>query len=228
VTLRDTEAGLGYADLLRLLEKGSRRQVIEGELFIDGQHVPRGAVAKALAPAPNLYGQTGIHGPAAPVDGELYELIDGERFACPPTTPRHQRALGKLYMLLRWPCGDDHETLLGPCAWRVDDRNLFQPDLVVAPREAFVSHQLLRPPTVAVEVVSPATRTRDWDWKRRAYARAGLRHYWIVDPDIPAIATYDLLDGRYVERHVVCCHERLDLRRPFPVVIHPTDLLTTR
>lgn len=85
-----------------------------------------------------------------------------------------------------------------------------------------------RPPTLAVEVVSPATRAQDWEAKRRAYARAGLRHYWIVDPEVPAIATYDLLDGRYIERHVVCCDERLDLRRPFPVVIHPTDLLATR
>lgn len=228
MTLGEREAGLDHAELQRLLERGARRELIDGELFIDGHHVPRGAVADLVVGPSRSRRQTYADHALAFDDGRGYELIDGERFAGSSRSLAHQRALGKLYVIMRWACGDDHETLLGPFEWYVDDGNIFQPDLVVARHDDFTQRNLVSPPTLVVEIASLSTRTRDWNLKLHAYARAGLPHYWVVDPDIPAILTYDLLTGRYVERHVVCCHERLDVRRPFPVVIHPTDLLTTR
>jgi len=38
-----------------------------------------------------------------------------------------------------------------------------------------------------IEVVSPSNRGRDLLTKRALYARAGVREYWLVDPDARTI-----------------------------------------
>jgi Uma2 family endonuclease len=163
-----------------------------------------------------------------PDDGKRYELIDGELFVTSAPGLSHQRAARNLVRLLHWVCPEDHEVLFAPFEWFVDDGNAYQPDLLVARSEDLTPRNLTRPPMLAVEILSPSTRSRDAVLKRHVYARAGLPHYWIVDPDIPSITTYDLVDGNLVERHVARAHERLALERPFVVTIHPSDVLLVR
>ena len=43
---------------------------------------------------------------------------------------------------------------------------------------------------VAVEVVSPSTRRRDYVDKRDGYERAGVTEYWIVDPKRETVQFY--------------------------------------
>ena len=38
-------------------------------------------------------------------------------------------------------------------------------------------------PAIVIEILSPGTRRRDETLKRSLYARAGVREYWMVDPD---------------------------------------------
>lgn len=45
-------------------------------------------------------------------------------------------------------------------------------------------------PALVVEILSPSTRTRDREVKRRLYQRAGVREYWLVDPDLNAVTVY--------------------------------------
>jgi Uma2 family endonuclease len=53
-------------------------------------------------------------------------------------------------------------------------------------------------PDLAVEVVSPDSETRDRRDKLRDYARAGVREYWIIDPDEEELRVNVLGDrGRY-------------------------------
>ena len=45
-------------------------------------------------------------------------------------------------------------------------------------------------------------RTRDYDDKRRDYARAGITEYWIVDPQEDRVTVLVLQDSNYVEHGV--------------------------
>ena len=43
------------------------------------------------------------------------------------------------------------------------------------------------PPDLVIEVVSPSNRSRDLLTKRALYGRAGVREYWLVDPEARTI-----------------------------------------
>ena len=54
-------------------------------------------------------------------------------------------------------------------------------------------------PDLVVEILSPSTRQRDETLKRERYARAGVREYWIVDPESRRVAVH-VLEGGQLER----------------------------
>lgn len=85
----------------------------------------------------------------------------------------------------------DLEVITAPYDWSPDDANVFQPDILVIPRETPGDAKFVRgAPALAVEVLSPSTRLYDRNTKRAAYAEAGLAWLWIVDPDVPSIDVY--------------------------------------
>jgi Uma2 family endonuclease len=51
-----------------------------------------------------------------------------------------------------------------------------------AARIDLAANRVLGVPTLVVEVVSEDDEERDLVTKRDEYARAGIRHYWILDP----------------------------------------------
>src|SRR5262245_6988363 len=160
-------------------------------------------------------------------DDELhrYELIDGELLVSAAPNTAHQIAVGRLHLLLQAACPPGHLILLAPYDWLVDDRNVYEPDVLVAPRRAFTDRLLPVPPVLAVEVLSPSHPGRDLVRKRAAYERAGLAHYWIVDPVAPAVTVLDRIDGSLVETGVAKGDEPLAVEHPFPVTLVAGDLV---
>jgi Uma2 family endonuclease len=60
-----------------------------------------------------------------------------------------------------------------------------------------ISHRGIEgPPTLAVEIPSPPTRTIDRVTERRLYARHGVPYLWLVDPEARAIEAFALQDDR--------------------------------
>ena len=59
------------------------------------------------------------------------------------------------------------------------------------------------PPDLAVEILSPWSIRRDRVAKAALYARYGIRHYWIVDPDARILEEYaaETAEYRLVGRH---------------------------
>ena len=54
-------------------------------------------------------------------------------------------------------------------------------------------------PDIVVEIMS-TDRSHDLVFKRRIYAEAGVREYWICDPRNDTVLPLELQDGEYVER----------------------------
>jgi len=76
-----------------------------------------------------------------------------------------------------------------------------QPDLVYIAREHFgkIRKKFWTGIDLAVEVVSPGSRSRDRDYrqKRQDYAAGGVPEYWIVDPALKRITVLVLQGGEY-------------------------------
>lgn len=82
----------------------------------------------------------------------------------------------------------------------LDEHTGVAPDLVYVAKEQAEGMErdgYHRPPALVVEVLS-SKPTLDTVVKRDKYARAGIRHYWIIDPDASTLAEYRLEDGQYV------------------------------
>jgi Uma2 family endonuclease len=118
---------------------------------------------------------------ATPDDGRRYELIEGTIYVSPaPMTP-HQRCLLRLARLLEDACPPRHEVFIEPVDLRLQNQQMVEPDLVVAPYSSDVVKHLVLPVLLVVEIVSPGSRYHDTVRKRAAYAAAGIEHYWLVD-----------------------------------------------
>ena len=76
--------------------------------------------------------------------------------------------------------------LMSPIDVRLDedDQTAVQQDvLIVCDRNKFQNGRVFGAPDFLVEVLSPSTRKKDMYLKLFKYMNAGVREYWIVDPE---------------------------------------------
>lgn len=72
-----------------------------------------------------------------------------------------------------------------------DDRTMVQPDLIIiCDEKKIVRKGIYGAPDLCIEILSPSTRKKDCTLKVQKYMNAGVREYWIVDPDKKAVITY--------------------------------------
>lgn len=138
----------------------------------------------------------------------MAELVDGRLEILPVPTLKHQRILIWLFDAIRRVVSDQSGAvvLIAPLPTRLFTGTIREPDLLyIAPENApgpdvdYPTHIDL-----ALEIVSPGSeaRTRDYEHKRRDYARAGIAEYWIVDPQEDQVTVLVLQDKIYVEHGV--------------------------
>ena len=142
---------------------------------------------------------------ATPDDGRIYELIDGEIVVSAAPTFRHglvSQLMNRSF--LNWI--SEHEVglvLTAPVDVVLGEGQALQPDLLYIeddnPGEV-VGGRFHGAPDLAVEIISPTSRSRDSIVKSMRYARFGVREFWLVDPDLRTMSAYDLVDGLYIER----------------------------
>jgi Uma2 family endonuclease len=140
-----------------------------------------------------------------PDDGRRYELIDGELVVAAAPNWKHGATLLALYDEFRaWSReGGGGDLQVAPLDVVLSEGQVFQPDLLWLPEEnpaRLVGSRLHGAPDVAVEVVSPSSRGHDWLVKGMRYAAAGVREYWVVDPDLRTMTVHTLEAGLYAVR----------------------------
>jgi Uma2 family endonuclease len=156
------------------------------------------------------------------------ELVDGRLEEEEMANYAHELAVAWLASVLRaWLVPLRGFVLTSETKLRIGPKRGRKPDLVLyfagTPRPKSRAMMGTTPPDVAIEVVTPRPRDarRDRIDKRADYASVGVRHYWILDPELRSLEVYSLgADGRYVDalsvaegKHAVpgCAGLELDL-----------------
>ena len=141
-------------------------------------------------------------------EDERIEIIDGEAFMMAPPLRVHQSILmalsAQIHDFLR---GKTCKVYPAPFAVRLFEENgdhpedvdtMVEPDItVVCDPDKLDKYGCKGAPDMVIEILSPSTRRHDLAVKYRLYQRAGVREYWIVDPDGKTVQVFRLEDGLY-------------------------------
>lgn len=130
-------------------------------------------------------------------EGERAELVDGQIYYMVPPTRRHQRITGEIFALIREYVNSHSgscEVDISPFAvfLNKDDVNYVEPDIsVICDHEKLSDKGCCGAPDWIIEIVSPGSRQMDYFTKLFKYRTAGVREYWIVDPEKNRILVYN-------------------------------------
>lgn len=116
-------------------------------------------------------------------------------------TQSHQLIVLYLYQLLSLFTKKMGTVLVAPLRVQLWPGKIREPDVVfmLAEHDERRGDRYWRGADLVIEVVSPDDRRRDYEVKRREYARANIPEYWIVDQQEAAILVLTLENGRYLE-----------------------------
>ena len=146
-------------------------------------------------------------------ENERIEIINGEAVMMAPPTRIHQEILMELSrQLANFLEGKKCKVYPAPFAVRLFEKDgdtpedvdtMVEPDIsVVCDHDKLDKHGCKGAPDLVVEILSPSTQRHDRLVKLDLYQRAGVREYWIVDPDSSTVQVFMLKDG-YLHPHEV-------------------------
>jgi Uma2 family endonuclease len=122
-----------------------------------------------------------------PDNGRRYEVIEGELYEKPaPSWDYAVTIMNLILMLAPVVQALGGRVLTAPLDVFFEGADPVQPDIVVLLPESAASgagRGVEGAPDLLIEVLSPSNRGHDVLTKRALYARAGVREYWIVDPE---------------------------------------------
>ena len=123
-------------------------------------------------------------------EGTHAELIDGKLFLLATPTRIHQFLVGELLFAIKSHIRNNQgacHVYTSPFAVRLfaDDSTYVEPDVaVICNKDKLTEKGLNGAPDIAIEVVSPGNANHDYVTKLDKYQRAGVREYWIINPEI--------------------------------------------
>ncbi len=129
-------------------------------------------------------------------NGERAELIDGRIYYMAPPSRKHQQLLLSISRSIADYIDSNHgscEVDIAPFAvfLNADDKNYVEPDIsVICDSKKLNDKGCVGAPDWIIEIVSPASKHMDYFTKLFKYRTAGVREYWIVDPDKNRIMVY--------------------------------------
>jgi Uma2 family endonuclease len=138
--------------------------------------------------------------------GERFELIYGDAYAMSAPNMMHQSICtmltGEFYNFLKGkPC----RPFVAPVDVRLfyeedeSDDTVVQPDLIVVCDPVKIGEEGCRgAPDLVIEILSPSNTAFEMERKLYLYWEAGVKEYWVVNPQNKQISAYRLKDSRYV------------------------------
>lgn len=130
-------------------------------------------------------------------EGQRAELIDGQIYDMAPPNRTHQRIVSQLTKII----GQYIDRKQGACEvypapfavfLNKDSKNYVEPDIsVICDKEKLDDRGCNGAPDWIIEVTSPSDPQRDYGIKLFKYRTAGVREYWIVNPQKHTVMVYD-------------------------------------
>lgn len=141
-------------------------------------------------------------------EGKRAELINGRVYdmGAPGTT--HQRIVHGLDVIIGNYINSNHgkcEVFPAPFAVYINDDkwSYLEPDLsVICAPEKIDEKGCHGAPDWVLEVVSPSSRQMDYILKLITYRAAGVREYWIIDPDKQVVLLYHFEGDEYGRQYL--------------------------
>ena len=160
-------------------------------------------------------------------EGTRAELINGQMYMMAAPTSRHQRmvmrASGEIYSYIR---SHDGNCEVYPAPYGVflsDDTDFLEPDVsVICDPSKIDSQGCHGAPDWVIEIVSPSSRGMDYMTKLFLYRAAGVREYWIVDPEKDRVTVY-----RFSPVDALNEVEEYSMGDPVPAGIYDNNLTIT-
>lgn len=128
-----------------------------------------------------------------------WELIEGMPYAMSPAPiPTHQRIALILSVLfetaLKSGCKKCKAYM--PIDWKITENTVVQPDILIV-CDKIQKKFLDFPPALVVEILSPATASKDRNEKMEIYQLQKVKYYLIVDPQFNKTEIYSLVGDKY-------------------------------
>lgn len=129
-------------------------------------------------------------------DNRRVELIDGVIYDMAAPSMIHQYIITKVVAALDgWISSKNGDCIVLPSPLDVqidcDDRSMLEPDLVVVCDPSKRTRRcIMGAPDLVVEILSPSSARMDTKIKLAKYATAGVREYWLIDPDRERVCVY--------------------------------------
>ena len=121
-------------------------------------------------------------------EGERAELMDGKIYNMAPPSRVHQELVSELHRIIsNYIHQHQGSCKIYPAPFAVflnkDNTTYVEPDIsIICDKNKLDDRGCNGAPDFIIEIVSPSSRRTDYNIKNAAYAEAGVREYWIVDP----------------------------------------------
>lgn len=156
-------------------------------------------------------------------EGERAELINGEMFMMAAPALGHQDLLMWLGTAIRnYIVANRGECRVLPAPFAVyirkDQYNYVEPDIsVICDKSKLDNKGCHGAPDWVIEIVSLSSRRMDYVRKLALYSEAGVKLYWIVDPERRNVTVYDLEHEGAPEFHSFSERVKVDIYEDFTI-----------
>jgi len=141
-------------------------------------------------------------------EGERYEIIYGEAYAMSAPNTYHQLILAELFKQIAvYLTGKPCKVIPAPFDVRLfyaddeSDDTVVQPDItIICDRKKIGPEGGRGAPDFIAEILSPSNTAIEMESKFHLYRDAGVREYWVLDPENKTLHVYNFKDNAIFPR----------------------------